>query len=343
MSLNGLRSSLNEDLLRFLWRQWSQLGVAGDAEYRDSWIIDPEALLLFTLEMGRCDPRLFDEVIDWTVRNGRWISLQRLKNLAESADDEVKRTLAAFASVVDSHDAKRRWRSVSHYPDPVADHDTLFFMDVNGTPLPMIGEPDRHFAGLGFVRPKAVLRGLSMPVPMEPPTNLLFKLRSLFGLAPRAEIAAYLMTHSNGRASVISRSTVYSHPPVHDALGELTSSGLIYAQGRGLFSIDVDRWQRFLEVSSPLPIWVEWPRVFEALSELARFLSESDKMQMSEYLLRSRILTLNESLRDKLSNSGITNPFLRPSNLDEAIETLSDRIRQLMDELNRDRTATPVV
>ena len=38
MPLNSLRQTVNEELVRFLWRQWSQLGVAGDVEFRDSWI-----------------------------------------------------------------------------------------------------------------------------------------------------------------------------------------------------------------------------------------------------------------------------------------------------------------
>ncbi|MDD3927980.1 MAG: hypothetical protein PHT33_15155 [bacterium] len=49
-------------------RKWSQLGVAGAIQAKDNWIIDPEALLLFTMDAGRYDPRLFDEVADWTLR-----------------------------------------------------------------------------------------------------------------------------------------------------------------------------------------------------------------------------------------------------------------------------------
>jgi hypothetical protein len=32
---------------------------------REEHAADPEALLLFTFEVGRNDPRLFDEVLDW--------------------------------------------------------------------------------------------------------------------------------------------------------------------------------------------------------------------------------------------------------------------------------------
>ena len=329
-----LSRSVNEDLLRFLWRQWSQLGVAGSVEFRDRWIIDPEALLLFTMDVGRSDPRLFDEVVDWTVRNGRWISLQRLKNMAQSADNEVGRTLAAVAAVVDSRDTKHRWRAIARMFTSPTDGDAPFFLDVEGNPLPVIGERDQRFTRMGFARQVVDLRHLSVPVPMGPASNLLFKLRSLVGLSPRAEVAAYLMTHASGRVSMIARSTVYSHPAVHDALDELTQSGLTYAQKRGLFSVDSARWHQFLEIQGALPVWIEWPRVFAALSALARFLTDCEKTQLSEYLLISRILTLNDTLREKLSDCGIANPFIKPCSLDDALESLPDRIHQLLCEIN---------
>jgi len=337
MSLGSLRKTLNEEMLRFLWRQWSQLGVARDAQFPDSWIVDPEALLVFTMTVGRCDPRLFDEVIDWTVRNGRWISLQRLKNIAESADEDTKRVLTAFAAVVDSHDTKHRWRSILQMHKTEDARQVPLFHDVSGKPLPTIGEPDTHFHERGLERSSVVLRGLSVSVPMNPPTNLLFKLRSVFGLAPRAEVAAYLMTHSGGKASDIARSTVYSHPAVSEALAEMVQSGLVYMQKRGFYSLDADRWARFLEVPPPLSTWIEWPRAFAALSTLTKAVSDIGEESVSDYLVRSRALTLNETVRDMLSNTGLPNPFLRPCGLDDATEALGRRATELASALNARR------
>ncbi len=340
MLLSTLRQSTNDALLRFLWRQWSQLGVAGDIEFKDTWIIDPEALLLFTLDVARYDPRLFDEVVDWAVRNSRWISLQRLKNIANSSDDEVKKNLKAVAEVVDAVDTKNRWRSISSMPLPSVKHEVPFFKFANGDPLPVIGEVDPLFMGVGYTRQKIALRGLSSGVPMGSTTNMLFMLRSLVGLSPRAEVAAYLLTHPNGKVSVIARSAYYSHPSIHDTLDALAQSGLVHSQKGGLYSIDVERWRVFLEVNAPLPVWVEWPKVFSALSDLVKFFEESDQVAMSDYLLRSRILTLYDKLRDKLLNSGITNPFLRVCSLDEAVELLPQRIDQLMRVINSNHVVT---
>lgn len=342
MSLTSLRQTLNEEMLRFAWRQWSQLGIAGEVEFRDSWIIDPEALLVLTMSAGRRDPRLFDEVVDWTVRNGRWISLQRLKNIANSADDETRRALAAFAAVVDSHDTKRRWHSISQLYPPGQTQLSPFFTDASGEPFPVIGEVDEHFQERGLARSKVVLRGLSVPVTMAPPANLLFKLRSLFGLAPRAEVMAYLMTHDGGKASVLARSAVYSYPPINEALAELAQSGLVYLQGSGFYSADLERWSSFLETPVPLPVWVEWPRVFAALSEIAGFLTQAAEAPVSDYLVRSRAVTLNDRLRDMLSNSGLPNPFLKPCDLDDSIEAISQRAGDLTAALNAGNSDTRV-
>jgi len=60
MSLENFRDSFLEEMLRFLWRQWSALGVLGEADIEDEWAIDPEALFVFSVELARYEPRLFD-------------------------------------------------------------------------------------------------------------------------------------------------------------------------------------------------------------------------------------------------------------------------------------------
>jgi len=187
MSLENLRQEVNEELLRFLWRQWSQLGVAGDLAFEDRWIIDPEALLMFSLEVGRYDPRLFDEIIDWTTCNGRLLSIQRLKNiLGPVSRGSLLKTLSAFAGVIDSRDPKSRWRRLIQETVPARETPEPFFVDLDDQPLPVIGEPDREFARAGYLRSRVQTRGMSVPVPMRPATNLLLRLRSLFGLGPRS-------------------------------------------------------------------------------------------------------------------------------------------------------------
>lgn len=77
MQISALRARLNSALLEFAWDEWAQMGVLTTREHR--WAQDPEALLLLTLEVARDDPRLFDEVLDWLVRNEPLISLRRIR------------------------------------------------------------------------------------------------------------------------------------------------------------------------------------------------------------------------------------------------------------------------
>ena len=58
------------------------MGVLATAERRYRWAADPEALLLLTFEVGREEPRLFAEVLDWLVKNERLI--QRMAGAVRS-------------------------------------------------------------------------------------------------------------------------------------------------------------------------------------------------------------------------------------------------------------------
>ncbi len=94
MSISELRDEVQDVLANFLWDEWGQMGVSASTKRRDTWATDPEALLLLTFEVGRGEPRLFDEVLDWMFVNERLLSVQRLRNLAV---DEADRALVESA------------------------------------------------------------------------------------------------------------------------------------------------------------------------------------------------------------------------------------------------------
>ena len=341
-----LGREVNEGLQRFLWRQWSQLGLAGEVEFQDRWVIDPEALLVFTLLFGRHDARLFDEVVDWTVRNGRLLSIQRLKNIMDARNDgAVSRTLSALAMVVDSRDPKSRWSRLAHSFTESEAAPESFFLDLDEKPFAVVGDPDEHFLRTGYLRSRVHLRGLSQPVPMRPLTNLIFRLRSLFGLGPRAEVLAYLLTNSDGQASVIAQATHYSRTQVQEALGGLVQADAVTAQPRGrrrTFSTDVGRWLRLLDLpNESLPLWVNWPQVFDGLLDLATLLARLETQQQSDYLVKSDTLTLSNHLRQALAYTGLMNPFEKPLGLEESAEHFVDRVRSLIEQLVNGASVAP--
>lgn len=80
MQIWELRDEFRARLLTFSWDQWTQMGVSGRSDRSDRWATDPEGLLVFSLVVGRHEPRLFDEILDWMTLNLRLISIQRLHN-----------------------------------------------------------------------------------------------------------------------------------------------------------------------------------------------------------------------------------------------------------------------
>src|SRR3954466_9213524 len=89
MSISDLRQDVQSHLVAFLWSQWAQIGVLAATNRKDRWAADPEALLLLTFEVGREEPRLLDEVLDWLAVNERLVSIQRLRNLARDEEDRA--------------------------------------------------------------------------------------------------------------------------------------------------------------------------------------------------------------------------------------------------------------
>jgi hypothetical protein len=72
------------------WGAWVELGVSGWTTTHRDWAIDPEPLIVFTAWLGHRDARLLDEATDWCIRNWRFVSKTRLKNLVRSEPQRVR-------------------------------------------------------------------------------------------------------------------------------------------------------------------------------------------------------------------------------------------------------------
>src|SRR5260370_29611378 len=99
MLISELRERIRQGFREFAWRQWAQVGLSANIPGSDNWAIDPEALILFTIDVARRDPRLFDGMLDWLVSNRRLLTMQRLRNLALRfpVDPDLVRAVFAWA------------------------------------------------------------------------------------------------------------------------------------------------------------------------------------------------------------------------------------------------------
>jgi hypothetical protein len=338
-SPNRFKEAYHELLLEFLWRQWSALGVSGYAKSEDPWVVDPEALLLFSTEIARLDPRLFDEILDWLADNATWISLQRLARMRMEYTFGNESVLAAMAEhvvqkapnqkwkVVISRQKRKRTEESSRVPQPL-------FLDGQH-----FGEPDPLFLKWGWQRSPVRYRGLSVSPRMNKPTAFLLKLRSLFGRQSRAEVIAWLLANESGHPAEIARQTSYFRRSVQLVLNELEVSGHIRARRVGRekhFAILHEQWRFLAEWNKRealpfgFPQWIVWPAVFEILGRVHQVVSRQNFVSASASLQAIEIRKAFDA--PCLSGFGLPRQFQLPANLRDSVflEAVLDQFQEFL-------------
>lgn len=303
MSTSALRRSLDGTLLDFAWSEWAQMGVLASAPRRSPWAEDPEALIVFTLEVARDDPRLFDELLDWLLHNEPLVSVRRLRSFA--ADPEDRRLLDGVLTWVDAHRPRARLRGRRQLRQ--ADDTAPLFTD-DGFP---IGEPDPSFLTAGLRRPPVGPSGKSQRPYLRAPINFAFRLRQMLGLGARAEVARLLLTTAAPSMSTadLAMGAGYARRNVLEAVGALHESGVVSAV-RGSpgqrFSIERDAWAALLGLGGgALPEARAWPQLLGALVRVRRWLRHVEGEGLSEYMRASRARDLLEETAMPLSRAGV--------------------------------------
>lgn len=288
ISLKNYRERFHELVLRFLWRQWSVLGISGHASSSEQWIIDPEALLLFSTVAARRDARLFDEMLDWLEENGSWINLQRLSRMQTEHTPGDASVLAAIAAHLCCDSAHGKWKVLTQktFPSRSPSEATPLFPGI-----PVLGELDRNFSQWGWTRGLVRSRGLSQPPRTDQPGCFLIKLRALFGRQSRAECIAWLLAHESGHPAEMARQLGYFPRSLQAVLNELTLSGHVRAMMAGRekhFAIQHADWRFLLtwkdaEITG-FPKWMQWSAFFCILRRLYDLFERPEIETMSAHL-----------------------------------------------------------
>ena len=303
MSLQAFREEYTECLLSRFWEQWAGLGLfaAGTAPEVKAdklvAVIDPEALLLASWELGRMDPRLYDEVLSWLVSHGEAINLKRLGNLARQQPELDRSLLGAPAAWLLKISGDSRWKRLAGISRP--ERPAAFFLDPHGQPLPGWGEQDPAFQRAGWLRGPVHLRDLNTGISTKSAATLWLRLRYLFGLNIRADVIVYLLTHDSAHPSELSRGVHYSQPSLFRVCQEMESSGLVHSFRQGnqrRYQLKSEHWQTFLGTR---PVrWVNWAAQFRFHQYMWRFLYGRNWTGVSTYLQASELrAALQESLR----------------------------------------------
>jgi hypothetical protein len=296
MQVETLRDEVAQALRELAWDQWSQLGVsAAPPARREERAADPEALLLFTLNIGRSDPRLFDEVLDWVAVNEPLISVHRLRNLTT---DPLDRALVESALGWVARTRRRRSSTGAAAPEL--------------TPLfPGLATPsddlDPAFAEHGFARTRLQPSGKSQAPRLTEPIAFAFRLRRLLGNGVRAEVMRALLTIRANWLSgrIVTASAGFAQRNVREGLSQLHEAGVVdvrtVADDRQ-YSRRYEDWSRLLRLSDPreLPLYFDWIPAYRALTRILRFLQSPGLDALSPYLRASQARTLVEEIDSEL-------------------------------------------
>jgi hypothetical protein len=326
--LDSLGRRLSDQLVAFAWDEWAQMGVLATPHRRSPWAQDPEALIVFTLEVARADARLFDELMDWLLVNESLLSVRRLRAMCI---DETDRALVATAL---GWLARQRPRARLGSREPTAAATTLQPLFRSGGP---VNKADEDFAAAGWTRPPLRPSHKSSPPDPMAPINLAFRLRQILGVGVRAEAVRVLLTTDAPRinAQTLAHSTGYAKRNVHEALAGLSKAGVVSAftvNGEQRYEAGRPAWAALLSCPpDDLPSDRAWPQLLGVLRCILRWSSQPELATMSDYLLASSTRDLLEGIRPDLAFAGIP-VDLSPSpedtlrELEEVIERLLAKI-----------------
>ena len=334
-SLKKFKDNYKTELLSLLWRQWTSLGVAGYGNKNDNKIIDCETLLIFTCGIGRYDPRLFDEALDWLRANGDLINIQRLKMILSKEQFAGAQALAAVAASIGQGYKTRKWKSLFENLNKKS-VEPLFYSPDN-MPLRDFGKTNEIFADYGFSRGQ--IKPRNQIAPLKYSNALILKLRGLFGLTARAEIIAYLLTHETAHPSLIARETYFNQKTIQDAMVEMAKSGFISSKQIGRekqYWLNKKDWEALLKIETANAKWFLYPPVLNALEKIWNKLNKIKLEDINDLLLSSELRSLMVEIKPKFELSGLQQLISDDKNhkAEEYIPVFISDINNILNHIN---------
>jgi hypothetical protein len=236
-------------------------------------LIDLDALVLATSSLGRRDPRLFDEALDWLSRYGFLVNLQRVKNLRKRVGLGDEEVLVAMAEWLWKESGQPRWKLfVPKEPAEKVEKTKALFVEQEGVSA---RNPDPSFGRHGLERNRFEARGMSRKPDPEHPANLMPVLRALMGVSARVEILLYLGgTTGSAHATEVAHATGYSPRTLQIQLQEMLLSGQVLGPpksqdddapvrrgGNRAYTLN-EEMREFLSPRAVFPDWTPWASLF---------------------------------------------------------------------------------
>jgi len=245
---------LRDALVQRAWAQWIALGVSAVGRAEEH-VVDPEALVALTAELGDADARLRDASIDWCIAYGRYVNTTRLRRVV----DEVG----------------ARPEATGEYAGTVA---------AGGGPRwPMASDP----------RPGYRSRGKARLEHLDSTPRLILRLRAAFGVNARADVLAALALRPGAALTLadLARITRFTKRNVALTVDALALAGLVELEAVGnerRASLRRERLRPWLPTVRVEP--VEWVDRFRVGLATLQFLAGQQPTKRSVRAIEARVL-----------------------------------------------------
>ncbi len=265
---------------RAAWMQWSSLGAGAlsPGAPLPTSIIDPEALVLVSLAMLDEERRLADLLAWWARVGSRWLSVQRMKVLAQAHPECVQERLGRFArSATDAKDA--RWRRYAA-TEP---------LEARARSTKEVATPDLSSA-----------------------SSLMLRLRAGFGVSAKTDVLAFLLGIEERPATIqaIASTTGYSGVTVRDATRDMALARLIRSTDEHPVSYYArcKPWAGDGAHEAAAPAWRYWSSIFAFLAQVDDLARSRAAEEGSAYVQSSLARDHYEVHRSAFSNNRIDVP-----------------------------------
>jgi len=309
-SNNEFLNKLKNSQLELLWNMWSELGISGYGKPSNG-IIDPEALLLYSLILGRSDARLYDEIVDWTIRHSELLSIPRIKSLL--CIFPAKKQIGALAELLVEKERHSKWKAlISLGSNEMSE--PLFYMH-EGASLPITGEPDPRFLQHGLIRSVWNWRKHSQSFNPNTSGAFILKLRAFMGVTARCEIIASLIEGTEKHPSQIAREIAFASKTTQETLVQMAQSDIISVRPRGREKLyHLNSAFTFSVTNGSNPRFVPWILLFELSLQLITLYEKSSKGNLSELAFLAMFRNTVEPFENRLLDAGVSRELLTDQN-----------------------------
>lgn len=314
--MDNVSENISKGVLDILWSQWSTLGAYLTTEKTTTVVVDPEAALVGTCSIGRADPRLFDEVLDWMTVNYGLIKTARVTRFAKDDTEETARTVAAVADytsrvvgreILGSIVRQERNRFVHR---EARESESLFRRSASDTGSRVTARQlDSKFLEWGFKRGEIETRNHSGTPDLNNPANVMLLMRAHYGKSARAEILTYLLAGQPANSYQVARMTGYNQSTAYRELAAMSRGGLVMKEGRGKstqFWVDRDRLAHSLwhTGSRTVPVYFNWADVYRAFADAIETLDEIAIKEPGNVLRVEACVDLSERIVPLIRGAG---------------------------------------